>query len=311
MSVFPASHPVIVAAQKAVRGLSLMAWTEWEPETAAARWMASVRDACDGEGQGRDSWMQPDTPADEFKASIGVLDRAYRVAKSDKRRRERARIGFAMVECERVDSVDAALASELCSVGGPLVAWRLADRCTEGMGMLNRPLRSIELDDDSWLVIANCAMTALLEGETQARAAGAATLLAMTAAGALVERWSAWRATALTSLIMSGADDDCRDALLLLLAGGLSLDGVATSELQVIAETAPIYGDAEVQPFLANHPAATAEVHHALGLAFMRAAQRKTPRGGAAAFAARCRRILGPDHPVTVAGLAAWPAARS
>ncbi|HYW51512.1 MAG TPA: hypothetical protein VE861_12950, partial [Gemmatimonadaceae bacterium] len=279
--------------------------------TAAARWIASVRDACDNDGGGRDSWQQPDSPAHEFKAAVHGLDRAYRSAKSDKRRRERARIGFAMVEAERAETMDAEFAAALCEVGGPLVAWRLADRCTEGLGMMNRPLRSIELDEATWQVIADCAMTKLLEGETQGRAAGSATMLALTAAGALMEQWATWRASALASLIMSGADDDCRDALLLLLAGGLSVNGVATSELQVIAETAPIYGDAEVQPFVANHPAATAEVHHALGLAFVRAAHRKTPRGGAAAFAARCRRILGPDHPVTAAGLAAWPATRS
>ncbi len=307
MPIHSSEHPMILDAQKAVRGLALLAWNEWLPETAAARWMQAARSQAHGDAPARDSWAPQPEPLEEFTATLALLDRSYRTAKSDRRRRERARRGFAMVESDRGEMIDAPLAAALGDVGGVLVLWRLADRCTDGLGMETRPEQGLHLTDDAWRVIAERAVIALAEGDAEDRVAGSACLLALTAADVLVEEWPAWRASVLLPLLAPGADDGCRDPLLLLLAGGLSQTGIATSELHAIAQSAPIYGDADLQPFVANHPAATAEVHHALGLAFARAAHWAAPKGGADAFAERCTRILGPGHPVTAAALAAWP----
>jgi len=307
MTIFRSEHPLITDAQKAVRGLALVAWTEWEPETAAARWAEAVRESSAGEGGSGEAWKPTPEPVAQFTAGLAVMERVYRSVKADRRRRERARIGYAMLAAERGDAFDAPLVGALCDAGGPLVLWRLADRCTNGLGMVNRPERSLVLTDAAWQLIAEKSLAALLEDAGDARVAGSASLLAMTAAGVLDEQWAAWRASVLVALLTSGSDDDCRDPLLLLLAGGLSKTGIATSELHAIAQSAPIYADADLQPFVANHPAATAEVHHELGRSFARAAHWRAPRGGPAAFVARCSRILGPNHPVTAAGLAAWP----
>lgn len=310
MTPLSSDHPMITDAQKAVRGLALLAWTEWEPETAAARWAEAVREGEGGQGGGRDAWMPAPEPAAEFAAGLGVMESVYRSVKADRRRRERARIGYAMLAAERGDLFDAPMVRALSDAGGPLVLWRLADRCTNGLGMVNRPARTVELTDAAWQLIAEKSMFALLEDAGDARVAGSASLLAMTIAGVLETQWPTWRASVLVALLASGSDDDCRDPLLLLLAGGLSKSGIATSELHAIAQSAPIYADADLQPFVANHPAATADVHHALGCSFARAAHWRAPRSGPAAFVARCSRILGPNHPVTAAGLAAWPASQ-
>ncbi|MBC7562370.1 MAG: hypothetical protein H7305_05570 [Gemmatimonadaceae bacterium] len=311
MTIIRSEHPLITDAQKAVRGLALVAWTEWEPETAAARWAEAVRENMDSDGGSGDAWMPAPEPVAQFVAGLLVMERAYRTVKADRRRRERARIGYAMLAAERGDEFDAPMVRALHDAGGPLVLWRLADRATNGLGMVNRPSRSVELTDAAWQLIAEKSMVALLEDAGDARVAGSASLLALTAAGALEAQWAAWRASVLVALLTSGSDEDCRDPLLLLLAGGLSKTGIATSELHAIAQSAPIYTDPDLQPFVANHPAATTEVHHALGRSFARAAHWRTPCSGPAAFAARCARILGPNHPVTAAGLAAWPAAQS
>lgn len=310
MTSFHSEHPLITDAQKAVRGLALVAWTEWEPETAAARWAEAVCEQSDGEGRSSEAWMPAPEPVARFTAGLTVMERVYRSVKADRRRRERARIGYAMLAAERGDEFDAPMVRALYDAGGPLVLWRLADRCTNGLGMVNRPPRSVELTDAAWQLIAEKSLAALLEDAGDARVAGSASLLALTAAGVLEDQWAGWRASVLVALLTSGSDDDCRDPLLMLLAGGLSKTGIATSELHAIVQSAPIYTDPDLQPFVANHPAATAAVHHALGCSFARAAHWRAPRAGPAAFIARCSRILGPDHPVTAAGLAAWPAAQ-
>jgi hypothetical protein len=299
---------MIIDAQKAVRGLALLAWNEWLPETAAARWMYAARSQSQGEDELRTSWAPPREPVDEFTASLALLDRSFRAAKSDRRRRERARRGFAMVEADRGEMIDGPLAAALSDAGGVLVLWRLADRCTDGLGMETRPEHGLHLTDDAWHVVGERAVIALTEGDAEEKVAGSACLLALTAAGVLTDQWPIWRASILLPLLCPAPEDGCRDPLLLLLAGGLSETGIATAELHAIAQSAPIYDDADLQPFVANHPAATPEVHHALGAAFARAAHWAAPKGGADAFLERCTRILGPGHPVTAAALAAWPA---
>ena len=311
MTTYSSEHPMILDAQKAVRGLALLAWNEWLPETAAARWMYAARNQSQGDAEPRTSWAPPPEPVEEFTASLALLDRSFRAAKSDRRRRERARRGFAMVEADRGEVIDAPLACALGDVGGALVLFRLADRCTGGLGMETRPEHDLHLTDDAWRVIGERAVIALTEGDAEDKVAGSACLLALTAADVLRDQWPLWRAAVLLPLLCPAADDGCRDPLLLLLAGGLSDTGIATAELHAIAQSAPLYGDMDLQPFVANPPAATAEVHHALGAAFARAAHWAAPKSGADAFIERCTRILGPGHPVTAAALAAWPAPRA
>lgn len=305
MPDIPSTNPVIHDAQRCMRGLAIVAWSEARPLTAAAQWALAMGEP---DPDAREPWDAPPDRLSTFDDTLALLDACYRRARCDRRQRERARTGYAMLVADTETEVDARFATALAAIGGIAVLWRLADRAAESLRQAEVVPHPLHLTDEAWDLIGSEAIVAAIADDTRRSAYGCATLFALTAAGACRHQWATWRAALLASLIMP-AGDTCRDPLLLLLAGGLAEQGVSTSELHIIVENAPLYRDTELQPLIANHPAATTEVQQALGVALARAARAAHPRAVAATFIERCARILGADHPVTRAGVAAWESA--
>lgn len=305
MPDIPSTNPVIHDAQRCMRGLAIVAWGDARPLTAAAQWALAMSES---DGDAHEPWDAPPDRLATFDDTLALLDSCYRRARCDRRQRERARTGYAMLVADTEAEVDGRFATALAAIGGIAVLWRLADRAADTLRLPEGSTHGLHLTDDAWAVIGGEAIAAAIADDARRSSYGCATLFAITAANACREMWATWRATLLASLIMP-VGDTCRDPLLLLLAGGLADEGISTSELHILVENAPLYRDTELQPLLANHPAATTEVQQALGIALARAARAAHPRAVAATFIERCARILGADHPVTRAGAAAWEAA--